>query len=398
MAPTPRRLPKPQPPVVLLTMLAVLAGLAVVVGVLAALVVLVSGARAGALTLTSICLAVGCILSGVVVGCLLWAIAHIIRRQSRTALLHASAERTLQARGAEEALIPGQAAAEDGGDVLAGAPSADLFAGEGGASQRRLLQQVLAELRELNENLLLSPEQRQAKSRQRRQRLAGELAEAVEGAIEAERFDEADQRLQEFLDQAPDDPACQALQARLIEARDAARARDIETTTRRAVDLMAVSSFEQAEQAARELLDRYPDEPHLAELIDRVRREGTMFHGERRDRLYREVQRHAEARRWREALDAAHRLVDAFPQSVDADAVRAMLPTIEGNARIEEVRAIRDRIRDLIERRRYAEAVEVAEDVIARFPETRAAEELCRQLDRLRELSRAPAANRSNGP
>jgi len=117
-----------------------------------------------------------------------------------------------------------------------------------------------------------------------------------------------------------------------------------------------------------------------------------------RDSLYREVQRHAEARRWREALEAAHRFIDAFPQSVDADAVRAMLPTIEGNARIEEVRAIRDRIRDLIERRRYAEAVEVAEDVIARFPETRAAEELCRQLDRLRELSRAPAANRSNGP
>ena len=106
------------------------------------------------------------------------------------------------------------------------------------------------------------------------------------------------------------------------------------------------------------------------------------------------MQRHAEARRWRAALGAAERFIEAFPGSADAEAVRAMLSTIQDNARLEEVREIRDHIRDLIERRRYAEAVQAAEDVIRRFPDTRAAGELGRQLGRLRELARTPTADR----
>ena len=74
-----------------------------------------------------------------------------------------------------------------------------------------------------------------------------------------------------------------------------------------------------------------------------------------------------------------------------------MLPTIQDNARIEEVREIRDQIRDLINRRRYGEAVEAAEAVVRRFPDTRAAIELGRQLNRLRELARPPGAGRENG-
>ena len=64
-----------------------------------------------------------------------------------------------------------------------------------------------------------------------------------------------------------------------------------------------------------------------------------------------------------------------------------MLSTIQDNARLEEVRELRDQIRDLIERRRYADAIEYAQDLIQRFPDTKAAEELGRQMARLRELA-----------
>ncbi|MCY2924132.1 MAG: hypothetical protein NT031_01610, partial [Planctomycetota bacterium] len=57
---------------------------------------------------------------------------------------------------------------------------------------------------------------------------------------------------------------------------------------------------------------------------------------------------------------------------------------IEENARIEEVRQLRDRIADLIERKRFAEAVEAAEDVIHRFPDTQVAGQLTREIDKLR--------------
>ena len=118
-----------------------------------------------------------------------------------------------------------------------------------------------------------------------------------------------------------------------------------------------------------------------------------MFHEERRDRMYNEVARLAEARQWRQALKAARLYLQTFPFGAGADAVGAMLTTMEDNARIEEVRELRDHIRDLLERRRYAEAVKCAGDVIGRFPDTRAAEELGQQMNRLRELARLAPAN-----
>ena len=60
------------------------------------------------------------------------------------------------------------------------------------------------------------------------------------------------------------------------------------------------------------------------------------------------------------------------------------METLKDNARIEEVRQLRDQIRDLIGRRRFAEAVRVSEELIRRFPDTQAANELRSQIDRLR--------------
>jgi outer membrane protein assembly factor BamD (BamD/ComL family) len=114
--------------------------------------------------------------------------------------------------------------------------------------------------------------------------------------------------------------------------------------------------------------------------------------------MYNEVVRLAEARQWRQALKAARQYVQAFPSGAGADAVGAMLATMEDNARIEEVRELRDHIRDLLERRRYAEAVECARDVIERFPDTRAAEDLGRQMNRLRELAQSASANGPRDP
>jgi outer membrane protein assembly factor BamD (BamD/ComL family) len=323
----------------------------------------------------------------------------MVRRQSREALLRASALRTMEQREAQEDSWPPAPTltilpeADSGAPAVEDQPVATTLAEPGAALNPQVLQQILAQLKDLNENLLLSPEQREAKRVRRQEKTSQRYAQEAERAIEQGNFVRAEKRLEEFADRVPQDPACGRLRARLEEARAATRAKDIETYTRQVYDLMAISSFERAEETARELRDRYPNEPELTELIRRVQREGKMFHGERRERMYREVERHAEARQWRAALEAAKNFIQAFPKSVDADGVRAMIPTMEDNARIEEVREIRDQIRDLIQRRRYAEAVTCAEDIVRRFPDTQAARELGRQLNRLRELARTPAGH-----
>ena len=116
-------------------------------------------------------------------------------------------------------------------------------------------------------------------------------------------------------------------------------------------------------------------------------RESTAFHRDQRQRLYGEVQRNADARRWGQALDAATQLVETHPGSGEADSAGAMLTTLKDNARIEEVRGLRDHIRDMIKRRRYAEAVEVARDVMQRFPDSQAAVDLIDQIGLLEKLA-----------
>ncbi len=397
-------------PAVLTTTLGVLAGLSLVGGAAASVYVLVHAGAGGRSAGTDVLMSVGCLLAGVVAGCLLWLAGHLVRQRGRAALLQASAQRTLRQRQSKPAAMelelqpapdPPAPAAPSAPPVApriappASMPPAREGPADGtGSAERQLLREILAQLRELNENLLLTPEQRHSKRRHQREELARRFAEQVEQAIDAGEFSLAEQHLAAFAEQLPEEADhLRRLQVRLIEVRDGAKLAEIEARTREVCDLMAVSSFERAEAVARELRDRYPDEPAVIELLQRVRREGEMFLRERRDRLYKEVERLAEARQWRAALDAARQFLEAFPDGVNGDALRAMMPTIEDNARIEEVREIRDHIRDLIERRRYAEALEAAEDVIQRFPDTRAAAELKEQLNRLRELSRAPAGN-----
>ena len=105
--------------------------------------------------------------------------------------------------------------------------------------------------------------------------------------------------------------------------------------------------------------------------------------------MYKKVELEAANRRWRSAAVAAQELLAAHPRSPQAEAVRAKLPTLRDNALLEEVREIRNQIRDLISRRRYPEALEVARDLVHRFPQTAVAEELRSQMARLEELAKS---------
>ncbi len=250
-----------------------------------------------------------------------------------------------------------------------------------------LLQRLLSETMEMNANLLMSPSQREAKGLRRQERLAGDLTEAFVAALAEHAFARAEVCIKQFEDDLPDDKRLDEMRTRLSQTREAAEARDVEAATQRASDLMAVSSFDEALQAADALLSSYPASSRAQELVDRVHRESTAFFRDQRQRLYAQVQRNADARRWGQALEAATQLVQTHPGSGEADAARAMLTTLADNARIEEVRRLRDHIRDMIKRHRYAEAVEVARDVMERFPDSQAAVDLRGQIGRLEELA-----------
>jgi leucyl aminopeptidase len=198
-------------------------------------------------------------------------------------------------------------------------------------------------------------------------------------------LDQAQQVLERLVSDVPDCPQRQTLQRHLSEARREAWSAEVETNSRKVKDLMAAGAFEEALRQAQAFHARFPDSCEARSLIELVEREANAFGAEQRRQLYSQIGFHADARRWRQALAAAHRFLEVHSRCPEADLVRAQLPTLTDNARIEEVRELRDRIRDLINRRRFPEAFELARDLVARFPQTAAAEELRQQMDKLAE-------------
>jgi len=312
--------------------------------------------------------AIGILIAGGIGGCLLWAGAWLVRRGHDSAAIQRRLLSLL-----------------DGSEPRRGSDAAGAQEPPLGVTLQRLAEQVA----EVNANVLLTPEQREIKRRRRQENLAQDLAAAAGRAIEQKDFAHAEQVLRQLIDEVPDNTEHAALDQRLRNARTDAEAQAVQDELLRVEDLMAVGAFQEAEKLTRELLDRAPDSDEAKALLERVRHEAEVFAAEQRRRLYGEVERHAEARRWSEALSTATRLLETYPSCPEAEAVVTELPTLRENARIEEVRSLRDQIVDLLERRRYAEALVISEEIVRRFPDTQAAKQLRDQFDRLKDLARS---------
>ena len=152
-------------------------------------------------------------------------------------------------------------------------------------------------------------------------------------------------------------------------------------------NMMSVAQFARAEKLAQTLLAALPNSSEAEALLDTVRRESSAFRAEQQSRLFAEFQRWTESRQWIKAQTVGEQLLEKYPASEEGKKVASSMSTVRKNAHFEEARMLRDRIRDLIKRKRYSEAVEVAEDLIHRFPNTQVAKQLRSLLPDLKRRS-----------
>ena len=148
------------------------------------------------------------------------------------------------------------------------------------------------------------------------------------------------------------------------------------------------SQLDQPAEPAAEKLPSTFKQSASKQLEDPIQAAADALHAERRSSLYGDIQRFAAARQWLDALTAANKLLEGYGDSDEAKVAALQMSTIENNAKIAEVRALRDRFCELVGRDRYGEALSIGREVIRRFPDTKAAEDLCGQLARLEELAR----------
>jgi len=90
----------------------------------------------------------------------------------------------------------------------------------------------------------------------------------------------------------------------------------------------------------------------------------------RRARLYAHIQSCADEHLWAEALAAAEEFLGRFPASLEADALREEVPTLRANAEILQRKQYEVKFKELISSRHYREALRIAKHVVDQFPKS----------------------------
>lgn len=321
-------------PTILVVCLLVLAALMALGGIFAGVFKVMSVAPGGQIDLETALWAVGFLLAGVLPGCVLWAGAWIVRQ-----LYCASRERQ---EIIESVVESGQRSRQAGKPALAAAVE--------------VLGRIETAIGEINPNAPRSVQQHQTAQ------------------------------------EVPDDRQVAQLTQRADEGSSDASVRRIRQARSRIDELIAAGELDEAQVAAHELLIAEGGSEQAAALVEKVEQQVVQRLDQHRREMYSQIQQAAKQRQWGEALHIARQLVGAYPDSSEAQITMSQIPTLEDNARIEEVRRLRDQICDQIIKRQFASVCKLAADVVDRFPRTAAATDLRKQLPKLKELARAQKA------
>lgn len=252
--------------------------------------------------------------------------------------------------------------------------------------------EVISLLEDIRDNSLLSNEELVAK----RLRVADEELNTAAARIRTLTtegdFAQTREIAESLVRKYPDDDRAKDLVEQVESSREKHEFEDVQSCTKQVEDLISISAWSRARNLAHQLQQKHPDSVEARQLLLRIEREHRVFEEEQKRRMSAEVQRYVSRRRWEEALAAARTLIERFPGSEDAESVRMQLPTLEANAEIEIRQHLEARIMEYVRQGRYIEAVELAKIVIERYPDSPQAEALRAQLERLQELAENPDA------
>jgi tetratricopeptide (TPR) repeat protein len=221
-----------------------------------------------------------------------------------------------------------------------------------------------------------------------------ERAAQIQQAVEAGRFQDARAVLLELERRIGGDEETRKLAEYIEAAAGKAEAEDVAAATKQVEDLMSLTSWDRAMQVAEDLIDRHPNSLPAKQLLARIQREKQVHQQEHRNRLYVEIQRHTSRREWQQALAIARQLIAAYPESIEAESLRTQLDTLTKNAEIEHRRELETKYKGLIEERNFAEALALAREVIATYPESPQARVMREQIPHLERHVRADFARR----
>lgn len=252
--------------------------------------------------------------------------------------------------------------------------------------------EILGLLEDIRDNALLTEGQRNEKRRRLADDELQNAAQRIERLSNDGDFSQTREVVEAMLRKYPDDERAHELMREVEEAREHHEAEDVAACTSQVKDLISISSWKRARELAHQLQQRHPDSAEARQLLVSIEEEFRAFEDEQKRRMGAEVQRFVSRRRWEEALVAARTFIERFPGCEESESFRMQIPTLEGNAEIEVRQRLEQRIKDLAKHGHYIEAAELARQVIEQYPDSPQAEALRKHLERLEQLALDPNA------
>jgi outer membrane protein assembly factor BamD (BamD/ComL family) len=240
-------------------------------------------------------------------------------------------------------------------------------------------------MREVRDISLLSEAERSARLRAQADELSRRLEREVPELLREHKWYDAFKRVRTARDRFPTVPVWDELERQILAVRSRVESHDIEAATRQIEELVSLNAWDRASDVMRDLLERHPKAQGAQELGRRLRLQREKAEAEMRAKLMTQAQEYSNRRDWGNALTTARTIVERFPNSPEAEALRSQLRILEANAEVRERQRMEAGIRDLLARQRYEEAVRQARALIARYPHSPQAAVLHDQLPRLEE-------------
>jgi len=269
-----------------------------------------------------------------------------------------------------------------GGELGAG----DTVAG-GAIGNTETMHQMMTMLQEIRELAFLSDSQRQDRLADAHHHRRNYLVAEVQRLMALREWPATEIALAALAGEYPDYSELKHLETQVSAGKQNAEQGAFGQLKERVEDLMAVWAWDQAYAETARFVENFSDHEEGKDLLRRVMTERENYIESTANRLYEEIRTDVDRRSYRRAMANAVKLLECAPGHRKSVAIRGQLKTIRENAEIEERQEQERRIQDMLRNKQFFEAIDLAEDLLQRFPNSPQAGTLQNLLPKMRELA-----------
>lgn len=247
------------------------------------------------------------------------------------------------------------------------------------------LNELVVLIREVRDISLLSEEQRRMRLEAQGRAVLGVTMRDVPVLLREHNWLEARARVQAARERFPMFKEWDELEKQIEQMRTQVEEHDLAAAERQIQDLKMLGAHDRVAEVINELLERHPDSVRAHELAQRDREERSRADAEKRAKMLAHVQESANRREWNAALAVANQLIREYPKSTEAQSLKLDLPRLQENAEILSRKHLESEYAAYIRQHQYERALAIARQVIDEYPQSPQAAALREQIPKLEQ-------------